>query len=80
MQTRQGDRSSPHHYARILKKFRSAHPDVIIYALRLDRGPVIPKVLRRCPVKAGTMNAGLNDHTTLCQGRRLGEIMNNSFV
>lgn len=64
-----------------LKKVRDAHSDVIVYALRVDRGLSSKKVLESIPGKFWNEERGLNDrHYIVPGGGGFGEIMNNSFV
>ena len=57
------------------------HPDLEIYAYRLDRGLSAPAILRS---EAGTHPAderGLNDHQYIVPGAGgVGEILNNAWV
>jgi uracil phosphoribosyltransferase len=64
-----------------LKKVLSAHPDVAIYALRLDRGLSPKAVLETPPGTHWDQEKGLNDKQYIVPGGGgFGEIMNNSFV
>lgn len=64
-----------------LKRVLSAHPDVVIYALRLDRGLSPRHVLDSVPGTHWDLERGLNDkHYIVPGGGGFGEIMNNSFV
>lgn len=64
-----------------LKKVLHYHPDVKIYALRLDRGLSDPKVLNSEPGKYWDQEKGLNAKDYIVPGAGgFGEIMNNSFV
>lgn len=64
-----------------LKRVLSAHPDVTIYALRLDRGLSPRQVLESPPGKHWDLEKGLNDKDYIVPGGGgFGEIMNNSFV
>jgi uracil phosphoribosyltransferase len=64
-----------------LKNVLSAHPDVIIYAIRLDRGLSSADVLKTAPGTHWERERGLNDkHYIVPGGGGFGEIMNNSFV
>jgi uracil phosphoribosyltransferase len=57
------------------------HPDVIVYALRLDRGLSPPEVLATVPGERWDEERGLTDKQYIVPGAGgLGEIMNNSFV
>jgi uracil phosphoribosyltransferase len=64
-----------------LKRVLSAHPDVAIYALRLDRGLSPRQVLEAPPGRHWDQEKGLNDKDYIVPGGGgFGEIMNNSFV
>ena len=64
-----------------LKKVVTAHPDIAIYALRLDRGLSSEAVLRTPPGTHWDQERGLNDKDYIVPGGGgFGEIMNNSFV
>ncbi|WP_415063289.1 uracil phosphoribosyltransferase [Bdellovibrio sp.] len=64
-----------------LKNLLKAHPDVVIYALRLDRGLSPQAVLEATPGQFWDQERGLNDKQYIVPGGGgFGEIMNNSFV
>lgn len=64
-----------------LKRVLTAHPDVMIYALRLDRGLSPRQVLDSEPGLHWDLEKGLNDKDYIVPGGGgFGEIMNNSFV
>jgi uracil phosphoribosyltransferase len=64
-----------------LRHVTSAHPDVVVYALRLDRGLSSQEVLATVPGERWSEERGLNEHHYIVPGGGgLGEIMNNSFV
>jgi len=64
-----------------LKKITAAHPDVVIYALRLDRGLSSQAALKATPGTLWDQERGLNDKDYIVPGGGgFGEIMNNSFV
>lgn len=64
-----------------LRHVRRLHPEVIVYALRLDRGLSAPDVLTTVPGTRWDEETGLTDHHYIVPGAGgLGEIMNNSFV
>ena len=64
-----------------LKHVRHKHPEVIVYALRLDRGLSSAEVLRAVPGERWNEERGLTEHHYIVPGGGgLGEIMNNSFV
>lgn len=57
------------------------HPEVHVYALRLDRGLSAPDVLQTTPGERWDEERGLTDkHYIVPGGGGLGEVMNNSFV
>ncbi|MBK7960907.1 MAG: uracil phosphoribosyltransferase [Bdellovibrionales bacterium] len=64
-----------------LKRVLTEHPDVQIYALRLDRGLSPQAVLNSVPGTHWDKEKGLNEHQYIVPGGGgFGEIMNNSFV
>ncbi len=64
-----------------VRHVRTHHPEVAIYALRLDRGLSEPTVLATVPGTRWDEERGLTDHHYIVPGAGgLGEIMNNSFV
>jgi uracil phosphoribosyltransferase len=64
-----------------LKNVLKVHPDVVIYALRLDRGLSPEAVLKTPPGASWDLERGLNDKDYIVPGGGgFGEIMNNSFV
>lgn len=64
-----------------LKNVLKAHPEVVIYALRLDRGLSPQAVLDATPGQYWDQERGLNDKQYIVPGGGgFGEIMNNSFV
>lgn len=64
-----------------LKNVTKAHPDLTIYAVRLDRGLSDREVLKSTPGTHWDRERGLNDKQYIVPGGGgLGEIMNNSFV
>lgn len=64
-----------------LRHVRTHHPEVIVYALRLDRGLSPADVLETVPGERWDEERGLTDHHYIVPGAGgLGEIMNNSFV
>ena len=64
-----------------LRHVRLRHPDVTVYALRLDRGLSSPEILTTIPGTRWDEERGLTDHHYIVPGAGgLGEIMNNSFV
>ena len=64
-----------------LRHVRANHPEVVVYALRLDRGLSSDEVLATTPGERWDEERGLTDHHYIVPGAGgLGEIMNNSFV
>ena len=64
-----------------LRNMTRAHPDVVVYALRLDRGLSPPDVLETVPGTRWDDERGLDDHQYIVPGGGgFGEIMNNAFV
>ncbi len=64
-----------------LRNVTRIHPDLVIYALRLDRGLSSEKVLASVPGTYWNEERGLNDKDYIVPGGGgFGEIMNNSFV
>lgn len=58
-----------------------AHPDLIVYAVRLDRGLSGEKVLRSVPGEFWNEERGLNEkHYIVPGGGGFGEVMNNAYV
>jgi len=64
-----------------LKKVTKTHPDLIVYAVRLDRGLSSADVLSSIPGTHWDKERGLNDKQYIVPGGGgFGEILNNSFV
>jgi uracil phosphoribosyltransferase len=64
-----------------LRHVTEKHPDVAVYALRLDRGLSPPDVLRTVPGERWSEERGLTDHHYIVPGAGgLGEVINNSYV
>src|SRR5579883_1827125 len=64
-----------------LRHVRRSHPEVVVYALRLDRGLSSPEVLATVPGERWDEERGLTDHHYIVPGAGgLGEIINNAFV
>lgn len=64
-----------------LKNVLTHHPDIVVYALRLDRGLSTEAALNSPPGKLWDQEKGLNDKDYIVPGGGgFGEIMNNSFV
>jgi uracil phosphoribosyltransferase len=60
---------------------RRQHPDVIVYALRLDRGLSPVEVLTAVPGERWEEERGLNEHHYIVPGGGgLGEVINNAYV
>lgn len=64
-----------------LKKIQSRHPDLIVYAIRLDRGLSPSDVLKTVPGTHWDRERGLNDKQYIVPGGGgFGEILNNAYV
>lgn len=64
-----------------LRKIRSRHPDLVVYAIRLDRGLSPADVLDTLPGTHWDRERGLNDKQYIVPGGGgFGEIMNNAYV
>ena len=64
-----------------LRKVLAAHPDTVVYALRLDRGLSSADVLASLPGARWDEERGLDDHQYIVPGAGgVGEIMNNAWV
>jgi uracil phosphoribosyltransferase len=64
-----------------LRNMTKAHPDVAIYAIRLDRGLSSPEVLGTIPGTRWDEERGLDEHQYIVPGGGgFGEIMNNAYV
>jgi uracil phosphoribosyltransferase len=64
-----------------LRRMTTDHPDVIIYALRLDRGLSPPEVFGTAPGALWEKERGLDDRQYIVPGGGgFGEIMNNAYV
>lgn len=64
-----------------LKNVHDKHPNLIVYAVRLDRGLSTARALNSTPGTFESEERGLNDkHYIVPGGGGFGEIMNNSFV
>lgn len=64
-----------------LRHVCSNHPEVQVYALRLDRGLSPPEILHTVPGTRWAEERGLTDHHYIVPGAGgLGEILNNSYV
>ncbi len=68
---------TPEYLANVTK----AHPDLVVYAVRLDRGLSSEKVLQSTPGEYWKEERGLNDkHYIVPGGGGFGEVMNNAYV
>ncbi len=64
-----------------LRKLRDTHPELIVYAIRLDRGLSPEPVLSTVPGTHWDQERGLNDNQYIVPGGGgFGEIMNNAYV
>lgn len=64
-----------------IQRMKNDHPDVEIFALRLDRGLSSPEVLKSIPGTYPDKEIGLNEKQYIVPGAGgVGEILNNSFV
>lgn len=64
-----------------LRRVRTDHPDLVVYALRLDRGLSPAAVLRTEPGTHWDEERGLNDHQYIVPGAGgVGEILNNAWI
>lgn len=64
-----------------IKRISKEHPDVQVYALRLDRGLSSKKALESTPGKFPEEEKGLNDKQYIIPGAGgIGELLNNSFI
>ena len=64
-----------------LRRITRAHPDVVVYAVRLDRGLSPPEVLATVPGTRWDDERGLDEHQYIVPGGGgFGEIMNNAYV
>lgn len=64
-----------------LKKIKTLHPDLVVYAIRLDRGLSERSVLDTIPGTHWDREKGLNEkHYIVPGGGGFGEIMNNAYV
>lgn len=64
-----------------LKRVTKAHPDLAVYAVRLDRGLSSPEILDTVPGQHWDQEKGLNEKDYIVPGGGgFGEILNNAFV
>jgi uracil phosphoribosyltransferase len=63
-----------------LKRLRNEHPDVVVYALRLDRGGSSKEILAQKPGLHWEEESGLSTKQYIIPGGGgFGEIMNNAY-
>ena len=59
---------------------KTDHPELIVYALRVDRGASSPSALASIPGTLWAEESGLTDNQYIIPGAGgLGELMNNSY-
>lgn len=64
-----------------LRRMTGEHPDVVVYAVRLDRGLSAPDVLATVPGARWDEERGLDERQYIVPGGGgFGEIMNNAYV
>ncbi len=64
-----------------LRRLRDEHPDVVVYAIRLDRGMSPDEVFDTVPGTLWDKERGLNEKQYIVPGGGgFGEIMNNAYV
>ncbi len=64
-----------------VRKMTEAHPDVIVYAVRLDRGFSTAEALEKAPGTLWEQEKGLDDNQYIVPGAGgVGELVNNAFV
>jgi uracil phosphoribosyltransferase len=64
-----------------LKRITTEHPDVLVYAIRLDRGLSPPEIFSTVPGAQWDKERGLNERQYIVPGGGgFGEIMNNAYV
>ena len=64
-----------------LRRMTTQHPEVVVYAVRLDRGLSPPAVMASVPGTRWDEERGLTDHQYIVPGGGgFGEIMNNAYV
>lgn len=64
-----------------LKRVLGAHPEAIVYSLRLDRGKSPTEVLKLTPGERWDEERGLDDHDYIVPGAGgVGELLNNAWV
>lgn len=63
-----------------LNRMKTDHPELIVYALRLDRGASSAEALAELPGTLWSQESGLTEHQYIIPGAGgLGELMNNSY-
>jgi len=64
-----------------LRRVTREHPDLVVYAVRLDRGLSPPEVAGTEPGTSWDRERGLDDHDYIVPGAGgLGEVLNNAWV
>jgi uracil phosphoribosyltransferase len=64
-----------------IRKVKTAHPDLAVYALRLDRGLSTERAIASVPGTHWDEERGLNDHQYIVPGAGgVGELLNNAWV
>jgi uracil phosphoribosyltransferase len=64
-----------------LRSVRQSHPEVVVYAFRVDRGLSPADVLQTVPGTRWDEERGLNDHHYIIPGAGgLGEVLTNSYI
>ena len=64
-----------------LRKLADTHPEVVVYAMRLDRGLSTERALRAVPGECWDEERGLNDQQYIVPGAGgVGELLNNAWV
>lgn len=64
-----------------LRRLTTDHPEVVVYALRLDRGLSPPDVLKTVPGERWSEERGLDERQYIVPGGGgMGEVMNNAYV
>ncbi|MFW5878719.1 MAG: uracil phosphoribosyltransferase, partial [Myxococcota bacterium] len=64
-----------------LRRLTAEHPDVVVYAMRLDRGMSSPEIFSTKPGERWEEERGLDDRQYIVPGGGgFGELMNNAFV
>ena len=64
-----------------LRRITTEHPDVLVYAVRVDRGLSPPEIFSTIPGTHWDREKGLNERQYIVPGGGgFGEIMNNAYV